>query len=586
MVGISFAIEDGPSYYLPFGHSENNLPKHHVLAYIKDNAALFAGDLVGANLQYDLDYLEESGVVFPKVKRFRDIQIAEPLIDELQNSYSMENISKRHGLPGKDETLLRDVAALYKLDPKKDLHKIPARYVGPYAVQDAILPLTLLRRQERIIEDQDLGKVYDLECRLLPALLAMRRRGVRIDLQRLQQIEDWTWVEQAKELALIKELTGYLLSHDDINKTEALLKPLRTIANLKLSATATGKDQVDKDLLKRLKHPVASAILRAKKLSTLRNTFISGIRSHITNGRIHCSFNQLRASGESEDGSEKGVRYGRMSASDPNLQNQPARDEEMCVLGDTVMKLGPMWRTIYLPEEGMQWAACDYSGQEPRMLVHYANISGCKGAKEMAARYHADPELNFHKENAKLTGVNYADAKTIGLGLCYGMGGAKLARSLNLPTEWIMSRRLAKMVEIAGHEAQEILNRFDAGVPFLRQLQKICQARAEKRGYLIAIDGRHCRFPLVNGKFQWAHKATNRLIQGSSAGQTKLAVALCHEASLPLQLQVHDEVDLSTDTEAKSAQETATIMRECVPLTVPSKVDVELGRSWGDSMKK
>lgn len=247
------------------------------------------------------------------------------------------------------------------------------------------------------------------------------------------------------------------------------------------------------------------------------------------------------------------------------------------------------------------WAAKDYSQQEPRMTVHFAEICGCPMAFEAAERYRTDPNCDNHTMMAQLIAgqgpdwkppkKDRSEAKIIFLGLAYGMGGAKLARSLGLPTEWKYIERLNKRIEVAGPEAQLLFDRFHEKVPFVKALGMLCQKRVREVGFIRTILGRKCRFPEkpldqrrdANDKYDWLHKALNRLIQGSSADQTKKAVVEIDKAGFFIQLQVHDEIDSSVKTEAE-AEAMADIMRTCVPLRVPSKVDVELGDSWGGSM--
>jgi len=192
---MSFAIEDGPAFYLPIRHaSGENLPVENTLGYLREQASKFKGDIVGANLQYDLDFLAQEGVTF-NPRFFRDVQIAEPLLDELQNSYSLNAIAERHGIPGKDQILLEQAAQAYGVNPKSGMWQLPPEYVGPYAEQDARLPLQLLSRQERRIDEEGLWGIYDLESRLLPVLVKMRRRGVRIDFDKLEYVENWSLQE-------------------------------------------------------------------------------------------------------------------------------------------------------------------------------------------------------------------------------------------------------------------------------------------------------------------------------------------------------------------------------------------------------
>jgi DNA polymerase I-like protein with 3'-5' exonuclease and polymerase domains len=445
MVGFSFAIEDGPKHYLPFAHEGGgNLDKTKCLAYLQDMLKDFSGEVVGANLQYDLDYLLQAGIEFTKVKRFRDVLIAEPLIDELQFSYSLNNVLKRHGLPPKNETLLKNAARDFNLNPKEDLWRLPSKYVGSYAEDDAHLPLLLLRRQERIIDEQNLWEVYDLESDVMPVLLKMKRRGVLIDQDHLAHVEAYTLQEEKTALAIVKDRTGIDIGVDNVWKAAALAPALKKIG-YKPGKNSNGTYNIDKQVLTSINHKVADCLLRARTVNKIRTTFVNSIRQHMVNGRIHCHFNQTK--NEDRNG-VKGAAYGRLSSEQPNLQQQPSRDEE----------LGPMWRKIYLPEPGAIWFADDYSQQEPRLTTHFAYISGCQGAGQAVRKYIDDPNTDNHDFMAETTGLKRKDAKQIFLGLCYGMGGAKLAVSLGLPTKWIEGR-YGGQIEVAGMKRKRFWTR-------------------------------------------------------------------------------------------------------------------------------
>lgn len=580
VVGVSVAIEDGPAWYSPIGHEGgDNLDPEKVWAYLRDQATGFRGVLVGANLGYDLDYFEENGVVF-RPEWFRDVTIAEPLLDENQIEYGLDAIAARHGLPGKDESLLREAADTMGLHPKKEMHKLPVRFVGPYAEQDARLPLQLLRRQERVIEDEDLWEVYNLESRVLPITVAMRRRGVAVCPERLAAVGRWADAEGNAALGVVFEETGIRLALSDMNDSDALAKPLKYIG-VELTKGGNGKWSIDADLLDSINHKVAMKLAWAKKCHNVRCKFINSVEKHLVRGRIHASFNQLRA--QREDGGSVGAAYGRMSSTDPNLQQQPSRDPA----------IAPRWRGIYIPDEGKVWAANDYSQQEPRMVAHFAATVGCRGADEAVRRYCNDPKADNHTMMAQLLageGPDWepdkktrSDAKQIFLGLCYGMGGGKLCKKVGLPTEQVWSKRLGRFIEVAGPEGQALLNRFDDRVPFVKELANRVQAVVEKRGWIRTISGRRCRFPKrEGGGFDWTHKALNRLIQGSSADQTKQAMVLVEEAGFKIQLQVHDELDLSVENR-EEAEAVASCMRKAYQLLVPSRVDVETGPSWGEA---
>ncbi len=595
IVGVSFAIEDGPCHYLPIRHQGgDNLPEDAVLGYLQEQARNFRGEIVGANLPYDLDYLLNDGIKFTP-KYFRDIQIADPLIYELHQSYSMQSISERYGLPGKDETILVQAARNNNVDPKGGLWKLPARYVGEYAEQDARLPLAILRKQERRIDDEDLWDIYNLESEVLPVLLEFSRRGVRINVEKLQEIEEWTIQQEAEALDKVYKATGIKIKLGDVWKAETVAPALRHVG-IKLELTSQGQPSIDKDLLKHANHPVAEAIGWARKTNKLRTTFAASIRQYMVGDRIHTTFNQIAA--ETEAGEQKGARYGRCSSTDPNLQQQPAREE-----------FAAMWRSIYIPEPGQLWACCDYSLQEPRWTTHFAAKLRLKGAEEAMRKFHEDPKFDPHQFMSDVTGWERKVAKNIYLGLCYGEGGAKLCDQLELPTRWALStgkeRRVIYFEEkkdaqrealnheikflwrAAGEKGQAILDKFNEYTPYVRLLAGKAQASAQKRGYVITAGGRRLRFPLnEDGTFDWTHKALNRIIQGTSADQVKRAMVQLHK-ELPeffMQLQVHDEIDASVPN-PEVAKKAAAIMECCMPALVPFRVDIELGPSWGEIEK-
>lgn len=589
IVGFSFAIEDGPAHYVPLRHAmgDNVENPEAALQYLRDQAARFKGVLVGGNMQYDLDFAEEEGIKF-RPKWFRDIQVADPLIWELHASYSVEAIAQRRGMEGKDERELRDAAAEYKVDPKTELWKLPGQFVSKYGIRDARLPLEILRKQEHEIERDDLQAIFDLESRLLPVLLKMRRRGVLIDQAQLQRVEDFAIEQCAASLAEVKAHTGRQLSMDDVMKAAAIA-PIVEKIGVTVGTTELGKPSIDKELLDKVDHPVTKALSRARRLYTLKNTFVASIRQHMVNGRIHASFNQLRGASAQDSEiegveEEKGARYGRLSSCDPNIQQQPSRDPEFA----------KMWRSIYIPEPGQLWAACDFSQQEPRVLTHYAEITGCKKAREFGDMYRNNPKADTYDGLSAMTKTKRKDTKIIYLGLSYSMGPPKLCHTLKLPTVWRPDKKSGVMREFAGPEGEALFKAFHEGAPFIRQLDYKIRDRVQEMGFIRTLLGRRIHFPEKPEptrnpwtgrieKYDWAQKGLNRLIQGGSADQVKKAVVDLDECGHFLQLQVHDEVDGSVESPER-AHDMAQIMRESVKLTVPMRVDVEIGPSWGGSM--
>jgi len=616
-VGWAFAIDGGPKHYLPFRHEGgDNMDETEVLRYLRDNIKNFTGEFVGANLAYDVDYGYNDGFEWHREAKFRDIQIADPLLNELEWSYSLAKIGERCGVEAKDETLLIEAAQAHGLDAKKGLWRLPARFVGAYGEQDVTSPLEILRIQEEKIEKAGLREIWDLETDVLPVLVRMRRRGVRIDFDKLSSIEKWSMDEELKSLDTVKRATGVDIGVGNIWKPNVIAPALEDIG-MRLNKTSTGNPQIDKALLAGADHPVADAILHARKVNKIRTTFAESIRKYAVNGKIHCSFKQIAA--ENEQGIQKGVRYGRCSAVDPNLQQQPSPDRDPIIAGE--------WRKIFIPEEGAIWGCNDYSQQEPRWTTHFAALMDFPKARDAAKRYRDDPSTDNHEMMTRIVnGDTAVDAwlatdpkqfklergfsKAIYLGLCYGEGGAKLCEDIGKPTRWAhisgwgKKRRInyyedkqdamaARMdagtgyyKEMAGEEGQEILDKFDREAPFVGALAKAATARAEGKGFVKTIFNRHLHFEQRDdGSYDYTHKALNRVIQGSSADQTKLALVEIDKTDAYLQLQVHDETDGSYGSVAEAVA-VGDIMRDCVlkrcrPL-VPFKVDTETGPSWGE----
>jgi DNA polymerase I-like protein with 3'-5' exonuclease and polymerase domains len=601
IVGYSFAIEDGPKHYLPVRHGGgDNLPPQQVEDYIRQQARSFDGIIVGANLSYDLDFMAQRDITFPAVQWFRDVLVAEPLIDALSDNYSLEGVANRRLGIGKNEVKLREAAADYRIDPKKGLHALPARFVGEYGADDAWLPLLILRKQEKDIEEQDLWRVFNTESRLLPVLLRMRRRGIRIDLDALDQVETWAWQQCDEALDVVHSHTGHRIHRQEVLNAARLAPALRE-AGVNVPTTSQGRPSIQKDWLKTLNHPVADAINRARRFNKVVTTFGASMRRYMVDGRIHCTLNQVRRQKDDEgaDDEQGGGRFGRLSSEDPNMQQQPARDPE----------IGKRWRRIFLPEPGELWASNDYSQQEPRWTVHYADLVGLPRAEEAARRYRENPATDNHQMMADMiqgrpaTKQERSHAKEIFLGLCYGMGGAKLCRKLGLPTAWAVfdpemrgvrhavdserGRQLIaqgeKVWEVAGPEGQRLLDQYDREVPFVKKLAKRAERRAAAVGYVVTAGGRRCRFPKrPDGSFDWTHKALNRIIQGSSGDQTKESMVALDAEGFRLLLQVHDENCLSVRDRAE-AEAAAEIMRNVIPMRVPMKCDVEVGLSWGEA---
>lgn len=607
VAGISFAIEDGDAFYLPVGHREDNLDPEQVFAYLREQAKHFEGEIVGANLGgYDLPWLGvRHDVRFPKARGFLDIQNADPVIDERHWSYKLDDILKRWNIPGKNEDELRAAMIAWglaektssgKLNIKKNLALLPARHAAAYAIDDALRPLECLRRMEHVIDEQDLWEAWKLECEVLPALVRVYERGVRIDQDHLAKVDEWALAELASQLAFVKRETGVDLWNAPEGKSHLGKKPIvcdilraRGHDVTKLPLTDGGKEvkksggeltdqhrQITADVLASFGDPVCDAMARGKKMDKLRGTFVKGIRDSLApDGRCHTQFNQTKR--QDEDGDPSGTITFRFSSKNPNLQNQPSRDD-----------FAAFYKQIFIPEEGHLWAKLDYSSQEPRFMVHYGVRAGIESAVEMAARYWKNPDLDTYQEitdfaNARGISIDRGTTKIIVLAQAYGQSEGALCMKLGLPTE-IVQRSWGKQ-RVAGPEGKAIIDAINAAAPYVKILADNAKAYARKHGYVReCVTAGRLRFPEKRGGWDFPHKGFNKKVQGGAAKQTKRAfVELDREGHL-IHLQVHDELDPSV-RDVKHAREAAEIMMTCVPLEVPSMVDVLVGPSWGEVAK-
>ena len=588
VAGIALCFKKGKdfeSHYLPIGHQTGqNLDKALVRAYLQKLCDSKITK-VFHNALYDIGWLRTEQILKIEGPIF-DTMSGAALLDENRKSYSLDNVGKSWLGIGKDETLLAEAGAAYGIKHiKSEMWKIPPQFVGPYAEQDTLVTLKLWEYEKAKLAKDDLEDIVELEMAILPLLVEMRAKGIRIDLDKTQQTKKQLLKQQAE---LNKELYRKFGVKVDVWASASIAKAFEA-HNLEYPRTEkTAAPSFTKEFLEAHPHEITDIILRIRKIDKTINTFIDGmVLSSAHNGRIHAELHPLKSD-------EGGAVSGRFSCSRPNLQQASARDPEF----------GPMVRRLFLPEEGQQWGALDYSSQEPRLTVHYAHKTNQPGAKEAVENYNTDKDMDYHQMVADLAGISRKHAKTINLGLAYGMGQVKLCASLDLPTEKVQNKN-GRVIEIAGEEGLQIIAQYHEKVPFIRGLTTTCSNLAQERGYIRTIGGRLCRFNMwepSNGSWEvpvegraeaiekwggqvrraFTHKALNRLIQGSAADMTKLAMRnLWQEGIVPLH-QMHDELDFSFETK-KQADKCVEIMEQCLPLSVPTVVDAEFGSTWADA---
>jgi DNA polymerase I-like protein with 3'-5' exonuclease and polymerase domains len=596
IVGIAVAVEGWCGYY-PIAHGEGpNLDRKKVLDWFTAVCASPATKIFH-NAMYDVCWIRKLGIKINGL--IVDTMIAASLIDENRYSYTLNTLSWHYLKQGKNESRLVEAAKSRGLDPKADMWQLPAMEVGEYAEKDAQLTLELWQLFKKIIEEQKLQDIFNLETELFPCLVDMRFLGVKVDVQKAHELK--------RELALQEDMLLHSIKKESNQEVQiwaaASIAKVFDSLNLEYELTAKTKaPSFTKNFITNHKHPVVKMIAEARKINKVRTTFIDTIIEHEHCDRIHADINQIR----SDDG---GTVTGRFSYANPNLQQIPARDPVT----------GPMIRSLFIPEENCTWGCFDYSQQEPRLVAHYALKFELPSVNTIADSYDTDPSTDFHKIVAEMADIPRSEAKTINLGLFYGMGKAKLQAELGVNKE----------------TADELFTKYHGKVPFVKQLMNKTMKAAEVKGQVKTLLGRRCRFPkyepILSGKDwgtfvpaedeeriielqnmgEWlkdddgefvldqnkqkkknywhnnptrrafTYKALNKLIQGSAADMTKKAMVELHKEGILAHIQVHDELDFSIASK-EQAQKIKNIMENAVDLEVPNKVDYESGPNWGE----
>jgi DNA polymerase I-like protein with 3'-5' exonuclease and polymerase domains len=564
VVGIAVAVP-GRKFYFPIAHGSGpNMDRKRTLEWFKD---IMASDAIKIfhNAMYDVCWIRNLGIKINGL--IVDTMIAASLIDENRFQYSLNSISWDYLGHGKNEGALNEEAKSRGLDPKADMWQLPAMYVGGYAEKDAELTLELWQIFKKEIIHQDIESIFNLETDLFPCLVDMKFKGVRVNAEHASVLKKQLIVREEALLFDIKKETGI-----DIQIMAA-----RSIAKmfdqLKLPYDKTEKSKepsFTKNFLQEHSHPLVQKIAQAREINKAHTTFIDSILKFEHKGRIHADINQIRSD-------QGGTVTGRFSYSNPNLQQLPARNKD----------LGPMIRSLFLPDEGCTWGCFDYSQQEPRLVAHYAALYKFPSVYEVIDEYNNDSSTDFHQMVAEMAQIPRSQAKTINLGLFYGMGKTKLQAELGVSKE----------------KAAELFEQYHAKVPFVKQLINAASNRAQERGQIRTLLGRLCRFHLWEPNMFGMHKALpheealqehgpgikramtykalNKLIQGSAADMTKKAMVDLYKEGIIAHIQIHDELDLSVES-PEQAKKIIDIMENAVTLEVPNKVDYESGQTWGD----
>lgn len=582
IVGVSIGV-DGGQWYFPMRHEiepENNIDPSKVLAWLSDTLNTPRIAKVGANIIYDIGWLRQEGVIVSGA--LYDVQYAEALLNE-GAKVALDTLAAKYLDERKESDLLYRWCADYyggavSEKQRANIYRTPARLAGPYAESDANLPLRIMQKQYDFLDKENMLDLFSMENRLIPLLVDMRFAGVRVNVDKAEEVRDTLLHKEKEYSARLQSLTGFEVN---VNASASLAKAFDTIG-LKYATTEKGNPSFTKSFLKGVTHPVGELIREIKTCQKMRGTFIESyiLDSHV-NGMLYCEFHPLR-------GEAYGTRSGRYSSSHPNLQNIPSRDDVLATL----------LRGMFMPDIGhVAWRKYDYSQIEYRFLVHFAVGPG---ADEVRMLFRTDPKIDYHALTQDLvktkTGIylKRKPIKNVNFGLIYGMGEPALAAQIGIPLK----------------EAKKLFKAYHQGAPFAKATMEACIDEAQRTGVITTILNRKSRFdswePAIYSKkksiplpYEMAlvlygrvkrahtHKALNRRLQGSAADLLKMAMLKCYEdgvfnvTGVP-RLTVHDELDFSDPGGVDAAfEEMRHIMETCLSLKVPVKADCEIGPDWG-----
>lgn len=543
--------------------------------------------VVNHNMKFDAHFMLNEDIPVP-LDQLECTSVRAALINEHEESFSLDALGRKYVGMGKVD-IYPELAAMFGGLPTKNvqmlnLHRAPSALAGKYAVADPVIAIKLWLWQEEEIKRQGLGQVWDLERRLMPILIQMERKGVRVDVERAEKssakIDELVWTAQ-------RELNAHAGREVNVNSPKQMREILVPekgedgrwrIGGILLESTGTGAPSIDADALRALTtagHPLAANALRIRKLVKGKSFLKDHILGHQINGVVYPNYNQTRGD------NDMGTGTGRFSINDPALQQIPARDKEVAEIA----------RSCFVPPPDSDWLCLDYSQFEFRWFAHYA-----KNPK-ILQMYRDNPDTDFHKMTAELTGLprsaryaGDANAKQINLGLVFGMGKGKMAMEMGL--DYSVESRRGKEFLVAGERAMGVFNKYHDAIPGVQALLDRAGSIAKSRGYVKTAGGRHIRFP--GGQF--THKAGGLVFQGTSADCMKLKMVEmyepCKNEGIDILLSVHDELDFGVPEESKGfLPEIERMYTTFDGITTPIKCDVPIkceaafGPNWFEASK-
>lgn len=565
LVGLSFAIEEGRGFYVPVGHRDGSpqLPLPRVLEALGPILRDPRRPKVGHHAKFDMVVLARHGVEVEGLAF--DTMVAEWVLNPAAYGLSLKHLAWLR--LGVEMTTIEQLIGKGK--GQRSFADVPVSAAAPYAAADADLTLRIARVQEEELRRQGLWKLFaEVEVPLIPVLVRMELAGVLIDVPLLQQMGKEF---ERRIQALAQEIyrwVGYAFNLDSPRQLSDALFGKLQLPTVNVPRTGTGMYSTSSEVLESLRgaHPVIDLILEYRQLAKLKNTYVDALPRmiHPATGRIHPIYHQT------------GTVTGRISASDPNIQNIPIRTE-----------LGKQIRRAFVAPPGHVLLSADYSQIELRILAHITKDPGLIAAFRAGEDIHrATAAKAFGIPLEQVTEEQRSFAKRINYGLIYGMSAHGLAQQLGI------SRR----------EAERFIQQYFAAFPRVRAYIESIKAQAARQGYVETLLGRRRYFPelMPAGPDQAPRRipeavrrkaereAINAPIQGSAADLLKLAMIRIDRAlreqglRARMIMQVHDELVFEVPEEEVEAVRALAEdqMRNAYPLAVPLEVEIHIGPHW------
>lgn len=519
---------------------------------------------------YDLDWME-NGYDIKIYGRCEDTMTRETLLDSYAFSYSLDACCLRRGVEGKNKGDTIDkwwTEHGGKGKAVEHLKDIPPHIVGKYCRQDCKATYDLYWAQQPLLEEQNLLNANDIECKLYPLLMNMKRNGIRVDMQKLLAFMDQVEEEYENGIAEMEQKYGFAEGSLSLNSAKDIEKMWRA-EHLPIEYTATGKPSFAAAVLEDSDHPLAEKIQHLRGL-TKTLAFLNSWVDYSIDGHIHPCFYPAKRD-------DAGTVTGRWSSGDPNLQQVPARAE----------KHGKEIRSLFIPEDGCILGAFDYKQIEYRVFIHFAQGEGADAAREEFHKHDVDYHQMVQTMMGWVTGDKDKDkeyrhiTKNLNFGSIYCMGARSFATKFKRP--------LLKAHPDADPDnlvplADSLMKQYKRKIPFVDPTCRLIIQTGERRGYVRTLSGRRQRMPLDGG----AYKLVNYLIQGSAADLLKKGLVDAWDKGvfkvLKLHAQIHDEIVFSIPKTKEGYKACCTLydcMAHAYDLRIPIGVDTEIGPDWG-----